>query len=101
MTFAVKESQGLSPKQNPPEFLLREAPNLIWPEDSSWFVAREVDFDSTLVGGNAALIDGIIESSKLEAWRVRPTDSLADDADKINSIRADVNSIRLDRLVRR
>lgn len=89
MTFAVKGSKGLPPKQDPSEFLKREAPNLIWPKDRSWFVASEVDFDSTLVGGNAALIDGIIESSKLEAWRIRPTDSLADDADKVNSISAD------------
>jgi hypothetical protein len=89
MTFAVKGSKGLPPKQDPSEFLKHEAPNLIWPENRLWFVASEVDFDSTLVGGNAALIDGIVESSKLEAWRIRPTDSLADDADKVNSISAD------------
>lgn len=89
MTFAVKGSEGLPPKQDPSDFLQREAPNLIWPEDHSWFVVSEVDFDSTLVGGNNALIDSVIESSKLEAWRVEPTDSLADDADKVNSISAD------------
>lgn len=89
MTLAVKGSNGLPPMQDPTEFLKREAPSLIWPEDRSWFVASEVDFDSTLIGGNAALIDGIVESSKLEAWRIAPTDSLADDADKVNSISAD------------
>lgn len=62
----------------------REAPNLIWPADHSWFVASEVDFDSTLVGGSAELIDAIVQSPALEAWQVEPTDSLAFDADKIN-----------------
>ncbi|MGE5603368.1 MAG: hypothetical protein ACM30E_09970 [Nitrososphaerales archaeon] len=62
----------------------REVPNLIWPEDRSWFVVSEVDFDSTLVGGSAELIKAIVESPALEAWQVEPTDSLAIDADKIN-----------------
>jgi hypothetical protein len=62
----------------------REAPNLIWPADHSWLVASEVDFDSTLIGGNGALIEAIIGSPDLEAWQVEPTDSLADDADRIN-----------------
>lgn len=64
--------------------LQREAPNLIWPADHSWFVASEVDFDSTLIGGSRHLIRSIVESKTLEAWQVRPDDSLADDADRIN-----------------
>lgn len=67
----------------PPEG--RDAPNLIWPADHSWLVASEVDFDSTLVGGSAELIQAIVDSPKLEAWRVDPTDSLAADADKVNA----------------
>jgi hypothetical protein len=63
----------------------RDAPNLIWPADHSWLVASEVDFDSTLVGGSAELIQAIVDSPKLEAWRVEPTDSLAADADKVNA----------------
>lgn len=62
----------------------RDVPNLIWPADRSWFVASEVDFDSTLVGGSAELVNAIVQSPALEAWRVEPTDSLAFDADKIN-----------------
>jgi hypothetical protein len=62
----------------------RDAPNLIWPADQTWLVASEVDFDSTLVGGSSKLIKAIVESFRLEAWRVEPTDSLAADADKIN-----------------
>jgi hypothetical protein len=60
------------------------APNLIWPADRTWYVASEVDFDSTLVGGSSELIEAIVKSPELEAWQVEPTDSLAADADKIN-----------------
>ena len=62
----------------------RNAPNLIWPADHSWLVASEVDFDSTLVGGSAELIEAVVECPRLEAWRVEPTDSLAADADRVN-----------------
>lgn len=63
----------------------RVAPNLIWPADHSWFVASDVDFDSTLVGGSGQLIRSITDSPSLEAWQVQPTDSLADNADIINN----------------
>jgi len=64
----------------------RDAPNLIWPADRSWLVASEVDFDSTLVGGSAELIQAIVDSPKLEAWKVEPTDSLAAEADRVNAV---------------
>jgi hypothetical protein len=68
------------------KFQQRATPSLIWPADDSWFVVTDVDFDSTLVGGSAALIDAIVKSPNLEAWHVRPTDSLADNADKVNVV---------------
>lgn len=77
------EKPMLPPDQS--EYLRREAPNLIWPADKSWFVSTEVDFDSTLVGGTSKLIEAVLGSSKLEAWQVEPSDSLAINADKINS----------------
>lgn len=80
------EKPLLTPDQS--EDLRREAPNLTWPADKSWFVASEVDFDSTLVGGTDELIEAIVESSNLEAWRVEPSNSLAINADKINPPRA-------------
>lgn len=85
MTLVANQGKEPPPKQEPSKFLQREAPNLIWPTDNSWFVASEPDFDSTLVGGTATLIDAIVKSPKLEAWQVMPTDSLADDADRINN----------------
>lgn len=81
--------EALAPEQESSGFRQRGSPNLIWPKDHSWFVASEVDFDSTLVGGSAILIDAIIESSKLEARQIMPTDSLADDADKVNAVSDD------------
>jgi hypothetical protein len=49
-------------------------------------VARrsEVDFDSTLVGGSGELVEAIVASPNLEAWKVEPTTSLAEGADKVN-----------------
>jgi hypothetical protein len=63
---------------------LPRSPSLFWPDDQSWCVASEVDFDSTLVAGTAALVDGIVQSAELEAWPVNPRDSLAFDGDTIN-----------------
>jgi hypothetical protein len=62
----------------------REPPDLIWPADHSWFVASEVDFDSTLIGGSATLIDAIVKAPALEAMPVEESTSLAADADTIN-----------------
>jgi len=33
----------------------RDGPNLCWPDDRAWIVAREIDLDYTLVGGSAGL----------------------------------------------
>jgi hypothetical protein len=86
--FIANKDEQLSNELDAPELLRRDAPNLIWPADYTWLVASEVDFDSTLVGGTDKLIEAIVESSKLEAWQVEPSNSLAINADKINSPRA-------------
>jgi hypothetical protein len=74
------------PPDEPAERSLREAPSLIWPEDRAWFVASEVDFDSTLVGGSRALIDALLAASELEALEVDDEVSLTADADKLNPV---------------
>lgn len=84
ITVAWREGQP-PPDLSEFDWMRREPPNLIWPSDHSWLVASEVDFDSTLVGGSAELIEAIVESPKLEAWVVQPTISLACGADKINT----------------
>ncbi|HJZ38232.1 MAG TPA: hypothetical protein VJ204_18330 [Solirubrobacterales bacterium] len=63
-----------------------QAPNLIWPEDRAWFVASEVDLDSTLVGGSRALIDELLAAPGLEVWEVEGEVSLQSDADKLNPV---------------
>jgi hypothetical protein len=78
---------GPPPPPDPADFISREPPNLIWPTDRAWFVISEVDFDSTLTGGSAALIDAIAASPALEARQVDPMTSLACDADKVNKAR--------------
>jgi hypothetical protein len=62
----------------------RQSPNLFWPADRAWCAASELDFDSTLVGGTAALIESILETPALDAWPVQADSSLAVDADRIN-----------------
>jgi hypothetical protein len=69
-----------------PERFSREVPNLIWPEDRAWFVASEVDLDSTLVGGSRALIDALLAAPDLEVWEVDGEVSLQSDADKLNPV---------------
>lgn len=61
-----------------------QSPNLIWPADHAWFVASEIDFDSTLIGGTTDLVAEVLTTAGLEAWPVEPTDSVAADADTIN-----------------
>jgi hypothetical protein len=61
-----------------------QSPNIFWPADRAWCVASEIDFDSTLVAGSEELINALLDDPVLDAWRVRPTDSLAYDADVIN-----------------
>jgi hypothetical protein len=63
-----------------------QSPNLMWPASQEWFVASEIDFDSTLVGGSSELIGAILDTPELDAWPVKPEDSLACDADKINQV---------------
>ncbi len=61
-----------------------QSPNLMWPSDRAWFVASEIDFDSTLLGGTRKLCQAVLDEPGLDAWPVEPHDSLAYDADKIN-----------------
>jgi hypothetical protein len=65
------ESGGLAPT----------SPTLVWPADRSWFLASEIDFDSTLVGGSSDLIGAIVDADDIEAWSIGPRDSLAVDVD--------------------
>ncbi|KAD3632943.1 hypothetical protein GD627_08800 [Arthrobacter yangruifuii] len=47
-----------------------QSPNLLWPADAAWFLASEVDSDSTLVGGSAELIRNLLQGGTFEAVEV-------------------------------
>jgi hypothetical protein len=74
-----------------PELSKSQSPNLFWPTDRAWFVASEIDFDSTLVGGSVELAQSILAVPGLDAWPVDPDDSLAFDADKINHVKGELS----------
>ncbi len=59
-------------------------PNLWWSDDRAWIVASEIDLDSTLVAGSAALADDILNHPRLEAFPVGPRDDLTLDGDTVN-----------------
>ena len=60
------------------------SPNLWWPDDRTWCVASEIDLDSTLVAGPAALVAELVGHPDLEAFDVAPGDSLQIDGDRVN-----------------
>ena len=61
-----------------------QSPNLLWPADRQWFLATEIDFDSTLVGGSAELIDALVASGSLECLPVPPDGDLTYLGDLLN-----------------
>ncbi|PPF29465.1 hypothetical protein C5D07_01780 [Rathayibacter tritici] len=44
--------------------LSTRTPLALWPEDRAWYLASEVDVDSTLVGGSRALLDDLLLLSR-------------------------------------
>lgn len=63
-----------------------DPPGLIWAVDRSWFVASEVDFDSTLVAGGRALVEALASVPDLEILEVTPDTKLTAFSDKINLV---------------
>ncbi|REJ06213.1 hypothetical protein DY023_06995 [Microbacterium bovistercoris] len=59
-------------------------PNLLWPEDHAWVMVSEIDFDSTIVAGSAALIDALIADPALEAFAIAEDADLTWDGDEVN-----------------
>lgn len=55
-----------------------QSPQQWWPDDRSWAVATEIDDDSTIVAGSAALADALLAHPELEVLRIGPHDSLVD-----------------------
>ncbi|WP_411699396.1 hypothetical protein [Conyzicola sp.] len=62
-----------------------ETLNIAWPHDRSWFIASEIDFDSTIVGGSRALVDRVL-ASDLETAEVAATSDLSSEGDVVNRL---------------
>jgi hypothetical protein len=60
-----------------------QTPNMWWPEDRAWFVATEIDFDSTLVACTRACATALL-ASELEVMEVSPETRLDIDGDTVN-----------------
>jgi hypothetical protein len=74
------------PEPDPTDPFWREAPSLIWAADRSWFVASEVDFDSTVIGGSRSLVDALLDAPGLEVFEVTPQTKLTAFSDKLNPL---------------
>lgn len=61
----------------------RQTPNLWWPQDKAWFVASEIDLDSTVVACSRACAEALLDGD-LEALEVAPEDRLDIAGDTIN-----------------
>jgi len=62
-----------------------QSPNLWWPDDRAWFVATEIDFDSTFVGGDDRLIAALVTDKRLEALPIALSTRADGAADRVNS----------------
>lgn len=62
-----------------------QSPSLLWPEDRSWVMVSEVDFDSTIVAGSPALIEALCADEQLEALPISEGADLTWGADTVNS----------------
>src|SRR5437763_7456183 len=66
-------------------FPFDQSPNLWWPEDRAWFVATEIDFDSTFVGGDDGLIAERVSDERLEALPITLSPKADSAADRVTS----------------
>lgn len=81
-------TNSLPPVQPKADPVSVQSPSQWWPEDHSWCVATEIDFDSTLVGGSKILVERITSHLALEAFRVNASDDLTIRGDPINPLPA-------------
>lgn len=60
------------------------SPTIWWPQDRSWLVHSEIDYDSTIVGGTPALVHELVADPAIEALQVDGDMSLYANGDRIN-----------------
>lgn len=62
-------------------------PLALWPEDRQWYLASEIDFDSTVIGGSRALIDELLnlnDTDAAEVFELPPSADLTSTGDHVN-----------------
>lgn len=60
------------------------SPQMMWPDDHSWVVASEIDWDSTIVAGSRALVDAVLADDRFEAFEVDEGADLSCEGDLVN-----------------
>lgn len=63
---------------------LARTPQMLWPEDHSWVLASEIDWDSTIVAGSRALVDAVLADDRFEAFPVDEDSDLTWGGDLVN-----------------
>ncbi|MGC5172470.1 hypothetical protein ACLQ2Q_17680 [Microbacterium sp. DT81.1] len=61
-----------------------QSPSVVWPADRAWVLVSEVDYDSTIVAGDAALVRALVDDPRLEAAAVPAGADLSWDGDEVN-----------------
>ena len=67
-----------------PDAWAAQSASMWWPDDCAWFVATEVDLDSTYLGASRACIDALLARRQIEAVRAELSDSITIAADTVN-----------------
>lgn len=70
------EQQGFAPEA--------QSPSLVWPQDRAWVWVSEIDWDSTVIGGSAELVQALCADPAVEALPLPEGASLNWDSDELN-----------------
>jgi len=76
---------GTEPPELPEVFWEDQSPNLWWPDDRAWFVATDIDYAWTYIGGSTELIDQLLADDRLEVLPARLTEKPFHDSDTVNA----------------
>ncbi|MGP3533598.1 hypothetical protein ACTU3I_02305 [Microbacterium sp. RD1] len=60
------------------------SPGLLWPADRAWVLVSEVDWDSTIIGGEPELIRALCSDPAIETLPLDEGADLTEDADEVN-----------------
>jgi hypothetical protein len=81
----VPTASGAEPSALPDVCWEDQSPNLWWPEDRAWFVATEIDYAWTYIGGSPVPIEALVVDARLEVLPALLTDKPFYDSDTVNT----------------